>query len=217
MKTFFLVALGLVAGSPLVSADMNGGYLKSMFSGRQPVATSSEFMDSRFFSLWSSLHKIYLEHLATATLSSSVATTVATAFPTAVPTANTTNGLNEPVFTIDKTTTYSTLGPVETSSLNATVTQSVSSCSSACPSITAPPVLPETTSSAPADQPSKNGTVVTPTKGEESTTSTTSSKGSLRPSKTPPPLNGPLNGVPANTAPVVGAVVFAIAGCLVML
>ncbi|KAL6906932.1 hypothetical protein GGI43DRAFT_246135 [Trichoderma evansii] len=212
MQTFFLVVLGLLAGSPLVRADMNGGYLKSMFSGRQPVTTSSELMDSRFFSLWSSFHKLYLEHLATATMSSPVAT--------AVPNATTTNDLNEPVFTIDKTRTYSTSGPAETTSLYTTVTQSVSSCSSACPSVTAPPVLPETTSSAPetgAVQPSKNGTMVASTRSEESTTSSTSSKGSLRPSKTPPPLNGPLNGVSTNAAPVVGAVVLAIAGGLVVL
>lgn len=216
MQTFFLVALSLVAGSPMVHADMNGGYVKSMFKGRQPVPTSSEFMDSRFFSLWSSFHKIYLEHLATATVSSSVATTV--------PAATTSGELNEPVFTIDTEspvpTVFSASGPTETVSLSMTVTESVSSCSSGCPSVTAPPALPETTSSAvetSAVQPSKNGTVTTSSAREESTTSSTSSKGSLRPSKTPPPLNGPLNGVSTNAAPVVGAVVFAIAGCLVML
>ncbi|PTB39030.1 hypothetical protein M441DRAFT_49380 [Trichoderma asperellum CBS 433.97] len=212
MHTHFLLALGLVAGSPLVRADMDGGYLKSMFKSRLPVPTSSEFIDSRFYSLWSSFHKIYLEHLASATMSSSVAATTVVVTTTIEPT--------EPVFTIGPgslvPTAFSASGPIETVSFSTTVTQSVSSCNSTCPSITAPPVLPETTR---AVQPSKNGTAATSTGGVEPAPAprSTSSKSRPFPSKTPPPLNGPLNGAPTNAAPAVGTIIVAIAGYLMML
>lgn len=209
MHSLFLVALGLVACSPLVHADPNGGYHKSLFSGSKAVATSSELPDARFYSLWSS----FLKNLATVTVTSLVVTTV--------PAATTTSKEIEPIFTIGPyPTSFTKLGLTETDSVYTTVTKSVSSCSSACPAITAPPVLPEITSSAEtssAVEPSKNGTVATSTQREESTTSSTSSKGRLRPSKTPPPLNGPVNGASTTIAPVMGAVAGAIVGWVVML
>ncbi|GFP56242.1 hypothetical protein ACSS6W_006482 [Trichoderma asperelloides] len=214
MHTHFLLALGLVAGSPLVRADMDGGYLKSMFKGRLPVSTTSEFIDSRFYSIWSSFHKIYLEHLASATMTSSVVATATTVVVT------TTSEPTEPVFTIGPgtliPTALSASGPIKTASNYTAITQSVPSCNSTCPSVTAPAVLPETTR---AVQPSKNGTAATSTRGEEPAPapSSTSSKSRPFPSKTPPPLNGPLNGAPTNAAPAVGTVIIAIAGYLLML
>lgn len=210
MHTHFLLALGLVAGS-LVRADMDGGYLKSMFKGRLPVSTSSEFMDSRFFSIWSSFHEIYLEHLASATMTSSVAATATTAVVTAtsVPT--------EPVFTIGPIPpALSISGPIDTAPTYTTITQSVPLCNCTHPSVTAPAVLPENTK---AIQPPKNGTAATSTAKVEPAPAPTSTSSKSRPfpSKTPPPLNGPLNGAPTNAAPAVGTMIVAIAGYLLML
>lgn len=209
MRSPSLVALGLVAGSPLVHADPDGGYLKSVYSGSKTVATTSTFDDSRFYSLWVSFMK---QHLATVTVTTSVTATV--------PANTTSDELTRIVTVLPYPPPFTQLEVTKTGSVYTTVTESVSSCSSSCASMTAAPVLPAiTTSSAKMSSSvgsSKNSTVPTSTQSEESTLSSTTSKGSLRPSKTPPPLNGPVNGVSTTAAPVMGAVAVAIAGWVLM-
>lgn len=208
MRSLSLVALGLVIGSPFVHADPNGGYVKSMFSDSKTVATaSSTFDDSRFYSLWVSFMR---QHMVTVTVTTSVTVPVA---------ATTSNELTQIVSILPYPPPFTQLQVTETNSIYTTVTKSVSSCSSGCPSVTAAPVPQTTTSSAKMSssaEPSKNGTVPTSTQREESTTTSTTSKGRLTPSKTPPPLNGPVNGVSTTAAPVMGAVAVAIAGWVLM-
>ncbi|EHK45146.1 hypothetical protein TRIATDRAFT_284122 [Trichoderma atroviride IMI 206040] len=211
MRSLSLVALGLVIGSPFVHADPDGGYVKTMFSGSKTVATAtSTFDDSRFYSLWVSFMR---QHLVTVTVTTSVT----------VPAATTTSvELTQIASILPYPPPFTRLEVTETDSVYNTVTKSVSSCSSGCPSVTAAPVPQTTTSSAKMSssaEPSKNGTVPTSTQREETTmssTTSTTSKGRLTPSKTPPPLNGPVNGVSTTAAPVMGAVAVAIAGWVLM-
>ncbi|KAK1246772.1 hypothetical protein MKX08_000574 [Trichoderma sp. CBMAI-0020] len=208
MRSLSLFVLGLV-GSPFVHADPDGGYHKTMFSASQTVATTtSAFDDSSFYSLWVSFMR---QHMATVTV-----TTVVT-----VPAATTTSDeLTQIVTVLPYPPPLTRLEVTETNSLYTTTTKSVSSCSSACPSMTAAPVLPTTTTSSAkmssSAEPSKNGTAPTSTQREEPTLSPTTSRGRLGPSKTPPPLNGPVNGVSTTAAPVMGAVAVAIAGWALM-
>ncbi|KAL7897607.1 hypothetical protein HDV63DRAFT_256079 [Trichoderma sp. SZMC 28014] len=211
MRSLSLVALAFVAGSPLVLADPNGGYLKSVYSGSKSVATSSAFDDNRFYSLWSSFLK---QNMVTVTVTSSVTTTVTT-------TTTTTSEELDQIITIQPHPWPITHQEVtKTDSVHSTVTKSVSSCSSACPSMTIAPVLPKTTSSSykmsSSVGPSKNGTMPTTTQMEEPTLSSTTSRTRLGTSSIPPPLNGPVNGVSTTAAPVMGAVAVAIAGWVLM-
>jgi hypothetical protein len=175
-----------------------------MFSGSETVSkTYSGLEDSRFFSVWVS----FIENLSTVTVTSSATATV---------TATTTsNELDQTVTIQPYPPVFSYLEVTTTIPAYTTVTESVSSCNDACPSMTAAPVPAETTSSAVG--PLRNGTVPTSTRREESTTGYTSSRGNLRPSTTPPPLNRPVNGVSTTAGPVMGAVAVAIAGWVLML
>lgn len=208
MRSLSLVALGLVAGSPLVHANPNGGYLKSVYSGSMTVARSSTFDDSRFYSLWVSI----MQHLPTVTVTTSVTTTVTT-------TTTTTGDELDQIITILPHPPITHLEVTKTDSVYSTVTKSVSSCSSACPSMAVVPVIPKTTTSSAkmssSAEPSKNGTMPTSTQMGEPTMSSTTSR-RLGPSSTPPPLNGPINGVSTTAAPVMGAVAVAIAGWVLM-
>lgn len=211
MRALSLVTLAFVAGSPLVHADPNGGYLKSVYSGSKSVATSSAFDDNRFYSLWVSFMK---HNLASVTVTTSVTATVTT-------TTTTTSEEFDQIITIQPHPWPITKQDVtKTDLVHSTVTKSVSSCSGDCPSMTVAPVLPKTTSSSykmsSSVGPSRNGTIPTTTQMEEPTLSSTTSGTRLGPSSTPPPLNGPINGVSTTAAPIMGAVAVAIAGWVLM-
>ncbi|KAM0251698.1 hypothetical protein ACHAQJ_008068 [Trichoderma viride] len=200
MHSISLTILGFVAGSPLVHADVMGGYVKSMFQSHPPVTQSEAPMDPRLYSIWSSFHKIYqeVEHAATTTTSS---------YPTSTSSDVVELPTSEQYVTIVSSESYLPApAPTEEATLYSTVSP-----------ISVPAPVPETTSSAvdtspvvsvsSTVQPSQNSTV---TSTGRSTTSSTKTKGTSRPTKVPPPLNG----VSKDAAPVMGAVVVAIAGCL---
>ncbi|KAL7917552.1 hypothetical protein ACQKWADRAFT_306560 [Trichoderma austrokoningii] len=208
-----LIALGLVAGAPLVHADPDG-------ENHQAVATNTEFDDSRFFSIWSS----FLRSQATVTVTGIVTVISVTTLPpvisvTTLPASTTTMTQTEPVFTI---------GPITETETEAPTTDLTSDLTSSEPVV--PHNVRQFTTAAPyypiisprvhklSVPPTKNSTTSTSTQSKSSTTTTsttTTTKG--RPTKTPPPIGGPIGGGPANAAPMMGAVAVAIAGCIVML